>query len=472
MNTAINFRLIRKAAACVAAGIALFFLSGCLQEHLVWSPDGSQAAVVSTAGLRFCTPDGKLSAPLMPAVTHVAWLVDSQGLVVARARKTGDWKELSRLMGQERTAAVEAAADSVFAQLEKGSPWGDPILEMDGKKQNGSLLKVALRERHGEALRRRLGPQETEKLESATVEVNGLVLVKVAGEKVEPAAVLHEGLGQIKDIRVSPAGGAVAFTTAMAEADSKESRLLVAGLDGSGASTVAESVAECPDWTADGKALVYVRASLGGGKDDLRIGTVERCAVDRKGGQLRASGEAVPLAGLFYQETTRVRCLQDGRILFNAVEFSLPVTKKDADPERESLFALDPARQSTLVRMVPKSQAKDLPANLGFFEMSPDEQRVLVGGLEGEVAVLTLATGEVSQHQPSGDYGLMAAPVWRGNNEITYVRRNPLVDGKRPIRKGEVVVDRLDSGKDVERVLSRDWSQEVLESIFDSSDRK
>jgi len=77
------------------------------------------------------------------------------------------------------------------------------------------------------------------------------------------------------------------------------------------------------------------------------------------------------------------------------VEFTLPIATKDADVERERLFALDQVRQSTLVRMIPRGEEENMPKNLTFFELSPDEQRVLVGGYEGEVSVLTIATGDV-----------------------------------------------------------------------------
>jgi hypothetical protein len=123
--------------------------------------------------------------------------------------------------------------------------------------------------------------------------------------------------------------------------------------------------------------------------------------------------------------------------------------------------------------MIPRGEQENMPKNLTFFEVSPDERQVLVGGYEGEVSVLTLATGDVQEWQKAGEYNLMGAPVWRNAEEITYARRNPTVDGKKPPRKAEIVLRKVVPGKgDQEKVLSQDWSPEMLESVYSGSDKK
>jgi tricorn protease-like protein len=118
--------------------------------------------------------------------------------------------------------------------------------------------------------------------------------------------------------------------------------------------------------------------------------------------------------------------------------------------------------------MIPRNNEEHMPKVLAFFEVSPDEKQVLVGGYEGEVSVLTLSTGEVKQVQESGEYNLMAAPVWRKDGEITYAKRNPEADGKKPDRKAEIVLRKGDEVK----VLSQSWSDDMLEQIFPHSDKK
>jgi hypothetical protein len=457
--------------AAVSAALLLLLLSGCLEKHLVWSPDGNRAAVIAKDGLHLCDPEGKLTPLLLPDVYQVAWLGDSQRLVVARERKVGDWTSIAQAFGPERAGKVAAEAESLWKQLETGGQWGILTKEMD-KKKDQAVLKIFLREHYGDALRAKMSAGEWDELKSQQAEISELVMARIVGEQIQPGTLLHEGLEKINDLRMSPGDRAVAFTTDMALDNDKECRLLLALIDATGAVTIAEHTGTYPDWTADGRSLAFVQAS-GGAKDDLRLGTLVRREVLDENSQIKIAEKPEELAGLLFGNSSRVRCLQDGRILFNSAEFNLPVAAKDANVERDKLFAWDPARQATLVRMVPRGKEENLPKNLTFFEVSPDEKQVLVGGYDGEVSMLTLATGDVGTWQKAGEYNLMGAPVWRNAEEITYARRNPPVDGKEPSRKAEIVLRSVVPGKgDQEKVLSRDWSNDMLESVFSGSDKK
>jgi hypothetical protein len=454
------------------AALLLVLLSGCLEKHFVWSPDGNRAAVIAKDGLYLCDPDGKLSPLLLPDVYQAVWLGDSQRLVVARERKVGDWTSIARALGPERAGKVVAEADALWRNLEAGGQWG--ILTMNpGNKKDLAVLKIYLRERYGEALRAKVSAGEWNEFKSQQAGINELVMARIVGEQIQSGTLLHEGLEKIDDIRVAPGDRTVAFTTDLALDNNDECRLLLARIDATGAVTVAEHTAAYPDWTADGRSVLYVQASGGGAKDDLRLGTLVQREVLDDNGPIKIGEKAEALAGLFFQNTTRVRCLRDGRILFNAVEMTLPVAGKDAGGEHEKLYVLDLARQATLVRMIPRGEQENMPKHLTFFEVSPDERRVLVGGYDGEVSVLTLATGDVAKVQMAGEYNLMGAPVWRNAEEITFARRNPLADGKRPSRKAEIVLRKVVLGKgDQEKVLSQGWSDEMLESVYSGSDKK
>ena len=467
--------LIRKrcrTAAWASLALTALLLAGCLEEHLVWSPDGARAAVVAKDGLHFCDAEGKLTPLLLPGVFAVAWMSDSQRLVVVRAHPADGWATLARVLGPERAADVAARAADIWKKLAAGGQWGALTKESGGKNAKATL-EIFLRERYGEALRAKMTAGDWDEMKSAQVEINELLIARIEGAVVRPGPVLHEGVEKIEALRVSPGDQAVAFTTDLTPDNDKECRLWLTRVDAAGAATVAERTAAYPDWTPDRRALVYFQAAEGGAKEDLRLGTLIWRGVLDAQGKIGLQKDADELAGVMFSNTARIRCLRDGRILFNAVEFTLPIATKDADVERERLFALDPARQSTLVRMIPRGEEENMPKNLTFFELSPDEQRVLVGGYEGEVSVLTIATGEVGKWQKAGEYNLMAAPVWRNNDEITYARRNPAVEGKRPARKAEIVLQKVSPAKgDHETVLSRDWSVDTLESIFSPSDKQ
>lgn len=459
--------------ATVPAALLLLLLSGCLEKHVIWSPDGNRAAVIAKDGLHLCAPDGQLTPLLLPGVYEAAWLGDSQRLLVARQRSVADWASIAKALGPERTGRIAADAESLWKQLETGAKWS-LLSEGSGKKKDQVAENIYLRESHGDVLRTKLNAGEWDEIRSKSADISELVIARIVGDQIQQSAPLHKGLEKIEDIRVSPRDQAVAFTTESATNDDKDSQLLVCRIDSAGAITAAERVAAYPDWTNDGRSLVYMQASGEGTKDDIRLATlVQREVMDEKG-QVNVGKNAEELAGLFFQKMTRVRCLRDGRILFNAIEITLPVAGKDFPvDEHEKLYALDLARQATLVRMIPDGEQGKLPKGLTFFEVSPDERHVLFGGVDGEVCVLTLATGDVQVWQEAGAYGLMAAPVWRNAEEITYARRNPFVDGKNPTRKAEVVLRKTAQGVgDHEKVLSQGWTDEMLESVYSGSEKR
>ena len=141
MNTiALNPRQLRLA---VPATLCLLLVSGCLEKHIVWSPDGSQAAVIARDGLHVCNPAGQLSPLLLPNAYMVAWLKDSQRLVVARTRQVDDWATIAHALGPERSAQVAALSqirERMF--LPEGTPSGkaaEIVLSILGKAEASAL---------------------------------------------------------------------------------------------------------------------------------------------------------------------------------------------------------------------------------------------------------------------------------------------------------------------------------------------
>ena len=136
----------------------------------------------------------------------------------------------------------------------------------------------------------------------------------------------------------------------------------------------------------------------------------------------------------------------------------MPVTTNDL-PQRQQLFALDPERQSTLTRLVPRGSEEQLPENLSDFEVSPDGKRVVVGGSKSQVAVLTLASGNVEVVQPGGDTDLKSIPCWRSATELCYVAV-PTGSTNQP---SEVAL--WQNGKI--RILSGHWPERVRKGLLE-----
>jgi hypothetical protein len=489
MNSNLKSKAWRQVAfALVATGSLL--LGGCLEQVVVWAPDGQRAAVMIDHGLRLCSTDGKLTEVLVPDVYALAWLSDSQQLIVARERKVSEWTELARILGSERATALAAKAEAIWQQTVARARTAEWILELGGDG-DGKQIMVYLWARHADGLRAEYGAKADEIRAAEVVAVHEVQMARIVGEKIQLGTTLHEGFEAIKDIRIAPRDRAAALVLKAPGGKDDDFRLALARVNGTGITPVAVHVASFPDWTPDGRSLVYVQAAGPETKDDLRLGTlVQREVLDAKG-VIAVSEDPKYLAGWIFSANSRVRCLRDGRILFNAAEISLPIAADDYGEEREQLFALDPVRQATLVRLIPRKQEERLPKPLAFFEVSPDEKQIVFGWVEGQVSCLTLATGEVEEIQ--GKLGskdnIQGAPVWRKDGTLTYTRRMEVVDGKVPARAVEIVVRQMQetppashsademvdaltttgtkrSPKGTEQVLSASWSDQLVNSLF------
>ncbi len=455
MNGLRPWRMVRGMMAL--AGVLL--LAGCLDERIVWSPDGNRAAVIAKDGLRLCDAGGNLTPLLLPNVSIAAWLADSRQLVVGTRREVDAWADIARALGPEQAAPIEAEAESLWRGLESGGTWS--VISMD-LKEDKAAVRICLRDLHADGLRAKLSKEEWRTLETAKAQINELMPVRLEGDRVVTGAVLRAGLGTIWSIRPAADGKVIAFTQEM-KPGSDALALFVTALDGSqGVVEVAKFVSAYPDWTPDGRSVVYFGSAGAGAKDEeIQLGALTRREVRDAGGRIQVAPKPDFLAGVLLNGFGRVRCLRDGRILFNTAELNLPFAAEDYDNPREQLFALEPGRQPNLVRLIPHKREADLPTQLAFFEVSPDEHQVLFGSTKGEVCLLTLATGEVEQIQSAERDSPPCAPVWRMAGELTYVKRAAGKDGPAGAHRAAIVQRK---GKE-EVVLSRAWPEDVVKGV-------
>jgi hypothetical protein len=457
MNCAFFSPLRRRALLAVAA-LCMMAMTGCLEQLLVWSPDGQRAVVLAQGKLYLTDASGKLSPELAANVTRVAWLNDSQRLVLATAEGISEWKAIVQEIGPAKEQEISAAAEAVWKNLQAGTPWKEA--EKQSEVHDSDVLCIYLRERHGNELPSKVDAEAWEQIKKSEAALCRLVAARIEGGKIALGAVLHHGLGQYKEIRPAADGKAVAFVVEEPLVQNECYRLLVTSLEAPQPIEVARNVAFSPDWTPDGQALAYLQAAAGQseGKTPLPVlGTLVLQKVISADGKIAAETNPESLAGCIFSVEMRVRCLRDGRILFNAVEFSLPIAKADFGGEHDQLFAIDPKRQSTLARLIPRRDEHQLPKGLAFFEVSPDERRVLFGTYKGAVSVLTLESGAVQQIQPAGE-DLQGAPQWRNADEFSYVRRRQAKPGEKPEREWDLVLRRGEQ----ETVLSRGWPAEWM----------
>jgi Tol biopolymer transport system component len=334
---------------------------------------------------------------------------------------------------------------------------GDPQTVLEAEKHSGEKELVAarllcLRAEHADAAVKLLKGAEP----AARVQLSTLVVAQVDNGKLNAGPVLATEIGSIEDIRVSPKGTAIAFTASAG----KGAHLSVCAVNGGQVPrVVAPHAAVYPDWSPDGNSLVYIAPASTNATDDLMLAILTRRSVLNERGQVEIQGAKEELAGLMFNDQSRVRCLRDGRILFASEEWRLPVTTNDL-PQRQQLFAIDPERQSTLSRLVPRGTEEMLPASLACFEVSPDEKRVAVGGDKSMVAVLTLASGNVEILQAGTDTDLKSIPCWRSATELCYIAVQTAATNQ---HKADVAL--WQDGKT--RVISQRWPEAVRKGLLD-----
>lgn len=449
----------------LAAMAGLLMAAGCLpEEKVAWSPDGRQAAIVAPDGLYLCDGEGTLSPCVAEGVKAVAWLPDSKRLVVTREQpplKT--WKDAAAFIGEAEAKEIAEIAAKVRQEIlayqgEPGKFEPSKAFE-DVAPSHMVLMAVYLRDNLADGLPEKLGPEQWKEAQGFEAPLFSIEVGEVEGATVRFQAPVRL-LDEPAYLRVSPDGRNVAYVSNGAMPKGVWA-LSVVPLAGGRPRLVAENVALFADWSADGRFLAYARATgpAPAGEGDLRLGTISRRAVcDAEGKVLETFEKAADLAGLLFQADLRVRCLRDGRIVFAAAPVQLPCTAGDM-PNRMALFAVDPERPATLVRLLPQSAETDVPQGAGYFEVSPDGERVSIPGPQG-VAVVTLATGAVEKALAAEGYDVFFVPVWRSAQELCFA-----VDAGNALgspNRREVVL--WSSGG--ARLLSKTWSDAMLTGLL------
>jgi len=402
----------------LAVAALCLLMAGCVARRVAWSPDGTHAAVFAGDGLRLCGPDGALSETILPGEGLAEWFADSHRLAVMSETGKQSWQDLQKVLSPEERQRVVQGGKTVLDEFKAGRGLAEAFKALTGLGDHEKdAVGVYLAE--GGATKEQAGTN-WEALQQQEASVVQIRVGMLAGGKLTLGPPLLNSLRKILDMRVSPAGTAIAFT---AEGDKKdELQLWVVPTDGSAApQLVAKNTAYCSDWSADGHALVYVCALKGAASDDqICLASLTRRGVLNAAGQVEIQTNAEDLAGLLFDANNKVRCLRDGRIIFAAADLRLPCTKLDM-PEQPQLFALDPERQAAVIPLIPRSVQDSLPAKPGFYETSPDGKRIAILAEKGALAVLTLATGELDTVQAAGSEDTVSAPAWRSSGELCFI---------------------------------------------------
>ncbi|MBN1489036.1 MAG: hypothetical protein JXA69_03895, partial [Phycisphaerae bacterium] len=393
-------------------------------------------------------------------VTLVAWIPDSHRFLAVHETTVATWEEAASVLTSEQRDALISLSDRLREELLAFSgDWNafEPETLKNLSGGTGAALLLYVRDHRREGLPEKLG-EHWKDTENLTATVWRVETHEASDAGATPGPVLLRTLDEIGELRISPDGEFVACVQTISADDPTILQLSVLPIRGGLPKTVAERVAAYPDWTPDGKSLVYATTHAWpvAGSDSLLLGAVARRQVrDASGALLDEFPEPVDLVGTVFIPQMKIRCLPDGRILFSGMEVTLPSTSGDM-PQRASLFSIDPERQPTVTRVIPREVEARLPGGLatGCFELSPDAKRIVVAeeGDTNSMVVLTLATGDVVPVLTEVNPRTESVPAWRTAQELSFVAP-PKTKGGSPDRH-ELV---LWSGPDQTRCLSCDW---------------
>lgn len=457
----------RGASLALACLAIVFSFSACgPQKKLEWSADGSRAALISKGRLYICNQAGQLKGPLADSVGRATWFPDSLRIAVAETRELDKWEELVKIAPAEfdEKKIISAARDlreeliTYDGDLDNFKPSNSRRLSM--QQWMAAALYLSLQD--DQRLRKKFGDKWKD-FDQIKVAVSTVLLISATDDPANKRVPLFSTLNDIVDLRVSPDGGAVACVTSRSEgwAESEVKSLEVSTLgEPRGRILAADDVTAGPDWSGDSRSLFFFRRAA---PDSDSGGTAVLCRLavrDEKGALLGKLPESSNLALALFSASLRVRCLDDGRLLFAAAEVSLPAGFK-ASPRGLTLFALTPGETSVIKRVIPASADARLPDRADLFELSPDQKLVAVPGEKGRISVVTLATGEVNEVIDKDDSdGLRTVPVWRNSGQLSWV--SPANSALTNSARDEVILWSA-GGKAV--TISGKWPNDVIDGI-------
>jgi hypothetical protein len=435
--------------------LAAVIVAGCVPTRYSWSPDGKWMTVIygdddRNGGLKLCDANGNLTRENIPGVQVASWFPDSKRLIVSRMIDERTWKDLTRWLSKEQLTSIAAAGEHVEDALTVydwtapgASDWQKFLASMNAEddqsspnarvlKEYGLAVGLYVHDHVDAAIQKKIPLERWNELAQLSQPVHAVEIYPAdpfrytrMDDSIKTPRLMTT-LKDVRALRVSPTGAAAIVTTE-SDQDHASSLWIVSTAGDRPAVCLSNQAAWYPDWSPDGRDVIFIRSAQPAVGDAACLGSVSRVRVIGDDGALiEKPGNPEDLAGLVYDELSRVRCLKDGRILFASAEVTLPATAKDM-PQRPQLFSLTPGSTAAVSQLLSKQASEQVGNAAQFFEVSPDSQYVSLPDESGKVSVVDLRTGDVTavQNQPvtSKDHGgqLLTIPQWRSNDELTII---------------------------------------------------
>lgn len=395
--------------------LLLVVLLGCKdlpQEILAWSPDARHFLLWRDGKFQLHSADGKAIGHMIDSTAMPQWLPDSRRICFASPADEKSWSRIAPLITADQREKTAALARDILKKFSDTQDFA-AAFNMQNNRTDNALAMLYLRAHHWETIQPELQKLEQKSIDCSLLETAPVAQDGTIGKPTPLAATLD-----IRTIRISPDGQHAALV--VADQWAKKNVLYVATLAGfDPLLLLAEDVALYPGWTGDSRSIVYAAFRQDDNDATPTIGSINRRpACDDWGNLIEKPEKPQMLALSMTTEHTRIHCLDDGRIIFSGHEINLPTTPNDL-PQHGQLFALDPARSSTVTRLIPRQAAKDIDIFADFFAVSPDGKQVAIIAAD-LINLVSLTTGEATTFKSGAlhnSYG--SVPAWRDDGRLT-----------------------------------------------------
>ncbi len=440
--------------------LSVLTLTGCgRKDQLVWSPDGKKLALTTSDGVRVGDETGKLNKPIERHAKFCRWLPDSKSAVVVSRKAITTWPEVKEVLSTSEQMNIVRLANKTWKTGYM------PVAKTNEAQQQQNEALIYLSQRYGAKLVKARLPKVL-KAHCLCLSFDCLVLLDLSTDEAVVKKTIWRTTQDIGDVRISPNGTLVAVCI---ESDPLYKIVLVP-LNGSKPITVVKSLADCPDWSRDGRSIFYIAYSPLSAKTPISemqdttkrpfLATLNSLEVaDMQGKIYSKPGNPKLLIDAFAADVSRVRCMPDGSVVFHAKSHVFP-SIKNAEP-KSCLYRLSADRKS----LEPIAGSEQLPGDdMRYFEPNQDGSMIAVPGSNGEILVIDTVSGVVTTLEKKGEQELVFAPQWRTADELCYPSRNVVVSPG-----GHNVDVVLQSMKDLSRrvVISKEWSAISVDFLQD-----